>query len=134
MKRITLIFIATLILVVLGTLANYSYNNNTITTSVSTGDNLAIDENIFVDIVFDKEGHLLENSVYEWNTETNTKGRLLISTKNETMAEVLNDSEDIIRDFTFDKNGNLISEVVYSWDKEKNCKSSVLAEISNRNF
>ncbi|MBR6251920.1 MAG: hypothetical protein IKR17_12130 [Bacteroidales bacterium] len=98
MKRIALIFIATLVLAVLGSFANYSYNGSNITTSVSVGDNLALDENIFVDMIFNKDGHLLENNVYEWNTETDTKGRLLVSTKHETWANVVDDASDFSSD------------------------------------
>lgn len=88
MKRLTAIFIATIALLICGVIVGYSYNAANVRTasvSITTGDNLAIDDNTFVDLVFDKDGVLLENSVYEWNIESNTKGRLLVSTKRDAV-------------------------------------------------
>ena len=141
MKRVILIVFTALCLVTTITIHNAFTDTiekiDAITFSGDIYSALETREDLFVDLVFDAKGNLIESNIYEWDLKTDTKGQLLSHQENGLICNNVFNSNDLsaddcyLQDVVFDKDGELISDAIYVWDSLANKRGNLIARISD---
>ena len=90
-------------------------------------------DDLFVDLVFDAKGNLIESNIYEWDLNTDTKGQLLSHQENGLICNDVFNGNDLsaddcyLHDVVFDQNGELVSDAIYAWDGTTNKRGNLIA-------